>query len=174
MTIRKIIQYPNDEILRYKSKTVEKIDSRILSLLQDMSDTMYSVKGVGLAAPQIGAGYRVIVIDVQKTGLIKLINPVIKESNGERPKLEGCLSIPQVYGKVIRPEKILVKAADENGKIFEIQYEGIPAQILSHEIDHLNGVLFIDKMIAGSKTDRRHLISKNRNGEYIKKAPLIL
>lgn len=133
-----------DDILRKKSKPVDKIDDRILTLLKDMADTMYNTGyGAGLAAPQVGILKRLVVIDLGQ-GLINLINPEIIEFSGSHEVEEGCLSIPGKWGKLLRPERVKVKAWNEKGEEFIIEGEGDMAKALCHEIDHLEGILFID------------------------------
>lgn len=144
MAIRNI-RTLGDEILRQNSRIVEKIDDRILLLLKDMADTMYENNGAGLAAPQIGILKRLVVIDMGE-GLIKLINPEIIETEGVQEVTEGCLSIPGKWGKLKRPATVKVKALNEHGEEIIITGEGEFAKCLCHEIDHLNGVLFIDKV----------------------------
>lgn len=143
------IRVEGDEILRKRSREVEEINERILTLIQDMKDTMYHAEGVGLAAPQIGILKKIVVIDVG-SGTIVLINPEIVKVQGSQIDVEGCLSIPGVQGKVERPEKVTVKALNENGEMFELEGEGLLARAFCHEIDHLNGTLFIDKVIKES------------------------
>lgn len=145
-TIRTI----GDELLRKKSRKVEEINDRILILLKDMQETMYSADGVGLAAPQVGILKRIAVIDVGN-GPINLINPEIIYTEGEYVDEEGCLSIPGRQGKVLRPEKVTVKALNEKGEEFTIEGEGLLARALCHEIDHLDGVLFVDKLLEGEE-----------------------
>lgn len=148
MAIRKVLTISDDnEFLRKKSREVTVIDERILTLLDDMRETLYAENGVGLAAPQVGILRRVVVIDVGN-GLIELINPVIVYKKGEQINAEGCLSIPGKSGTVSRPEKVAVRALDRNNKEFTIEGEGLLAIALCHEIDHLSGILYIDKMIA--------------------------
>nr|MBO2494150.1 peptide deformylase [Clostridia bacterium] len=149
MAIRRIMIYGKDDVLRKESKPVEKIDERILQLLDDMAETMRHVDGVGLAAPQVGILRRVVVIDVGE-GLIELINPEILETSGQQQGAEGCLSIPGVRGEVIRPEKVRVKALNRKGEPIEITGTGLLARALCHEIDHLDGILFIDKVVPGT------------------------
>jgi len=141
--------YGKDDVLRKESKPVEKIDERILQLLDDMAETMRHADGVGLAAPQVGILRRVVVIDVGE-GLIELINPEILETSGQQQGAEGCLSIPGVRGEVIRPEKVRVKALNRKGEPIEITGTGLLARALCHEIDHLDGILFIDKVVPGT------------------------
>ena len=145
MAIRQL-RYVNDPILRKKSREVTKIDDRIKTLLNDMVETMYENEGVGLAAPQVGILRKVIVIDIGE-GILKLINPEIIEKEGESLDIEGCLSVPNRAGKVLRPERVKVKYLDIDGKEKIIEGTGLLARALCHEIDHLNGVLFIDKVV---------------------------
>ncbi|GAA0061783.1 peptide deformylase [Clostridium sp. CTA-1] len=145
MAIRNIRKY-GDELLRKKSRKIEKIDDRILTLLEDMAETMYSAEGVGLAAPQVGILKRVVVIDVGE-GLIKLINPEIIETEGSQKDVEGCLSVPGEQGEVERPYKVKVKALNEKGEEIVLEGEELLARAFCHEIDHLDGILFVDKVI---------------------------
>lgn len=145
------IRIEGDEILRKKSRIVEKIDDKIITLLDDMIETMNDSNGVGLAAPQVGVLKRVITIDIGE-GPIELINPEILEVSGQQLVIEGCLSIPTRDGKTVqgelnRPKWVKVKALNRNSEEFEIEGEGLLAQALCHEIDHLEGILFIDKII---------------------------
>lgn len=150
MAIR-TIRLEGDEILKKESRQVEVIDERIKELLDDMVETMHKYNGVGLAAVQVGILKRVIVIDLyDDKGPIKLINPIIIKQKGEQEVEEGCLSFPNKYAKMIRPKEVTVEALDENGKKVKIQAKDLLAQALSHEIDHLNGVVFVDKMIPGT------------------------
>ncbi|MDU2353620.1 MAG: peptide deformylase [Anaerococcus sp.] len=148
MAIRNI-RIEGDPILRKVSREVPEITDRIKVLLDDMGETMYSADGVGLAAPQVGILKRIIVVDPhdEETGLVKLVNPEIVESDGEQIGVEGCLSIPNYNATVKRPEHVKVKYIDEDGNEKVWDAHGFPAVILSHEIDHLNGVLFRDKSI---------------------------
>lgn len=143
MAVYKIVQ-ASDELLRNKSKQVLKIDQRIHKLLDNMRDTMYEYRGVGLAAPQIGVLKRVIVIDAGD-GLIEMINPEIIEAKGSEKAVEGCLSIPGVEGDVTRPSEIMVRGLNRDAEEVEYKAKGLIARIFQHEIDHLNGILFIDK-----------------------------
>jgi peptide deformylase len=150
MAIRKIRE-EGDEILKKKSREIEEIDDRILELLDDMVETMHKYNGVGLAAVQVGVLKRAIVIDLyDDKGPIKLINPVIVKEEGEQEVEEGCLSFPNKYAKLIRPAKVTVEALNEKGKKVKINAKELLAQALSHEIDHLNGIVFVDKMIPGT------------------------
>ncbi|KAJ51504.1 peptide deformylase [Clostridium tetanomorphum] len=145
MALRNIRKF-GDEILRKKSRVVEKIDNRILTLLDDMLETMYENSGVGLAAPQVGILKRVVVIDIGE-GPLFLINPEIIESEGSYIDEEGCLSIPGRQGAVERPYRVKVKALNREGKEIVVEGEEFLAKALCHEIDHLNGILFVDKII---------------------------
>ncbi|MDF2546843.1 MAG: peptide deformylase [Anaerosolibacter sp.] len=144
MAIRNILK-DEDPTLRKKSREIEKIDQRVITLLDDMIDTMYEADGVGLAAPQVGVLKRIIVIDVGE-GIIELINPVIVESAGEQIDVEGCLSIPGITGEVKRPARVVVRGLNRSGKTIEIIGEELLARALCHEIDHLDGILFTDKV----------------------------
>lgn len=150
MAVRIVREY-GDEVLRKKSKTVEVVDDKIRALVNDMLDTLYQYNGVGLAAPQVGILKRIVVIDTYEgKGPIVLINPEIIKEKGEQEVDEGCLSFPSQYAKIIRPKEVTVKALDETGKEFKITGKDLLAQALSHETDHLNGVLFVDKIIPGT------------------------
>lgn len=143
MALRKI-RLSNDEILRKKSKVVEKVDDRVRLILNDMADTMYNTEnGGGLAAPQVGILKRLVVMDMGQ-GLIKLVNPEIIYKEGEQKVVEGCLSIPDTWGKLKRPAKVIVKALDENGEEVTFTGTGDLAKCFCHEIDHLDGILFTD------------------------------
>ena len=146
MAIRKIVEMGKDDILRKHARRVDKFDKRLSVLLDDMADTMYEADGVGLAAPQVGILKRCCVIDVGE-GLIELVNPEILASEGEVVDVEGCLSVPGRRATVARPEKVRVHAQDRKGKHIEIEGEGLLARCLCHELDHLDGVLYVDKMI---------------------------
>ena len=143
------IREVGDDLLRKKSRTVEVVDDKIRQLIDDMYDTLkVSNDGIGIAAPQVGVLKRVIVIDLGEEGnnhVYKLVNPVITKKNGEQVCREGCLSVPGVLGDVVRPKEVTVEALDENGKRVVIKAKDLLAIVLSHEIDHLDGVLFIDK-----------------------------
>ncbi|KPC74882.1 peptide deformylase [Thermoactinomyces vulgaris] len=143
MAIRRIVQYP-DPVLKSKAKPVTKFHDRLHKLLDDMAETMADARGVGLAAPQVGILKRAIVVDIGE-GLIEMVNPEIVERRGEQlSPPEGCLSIPNLIGDVRRANYIKVKGQDRYGQPMEIEAEGYLARAFQHEIDHLNGVLFID------------------------------
>ena len=150
MAIRNL-RYEGDEILSKRAKEIDKIDDRLKELAQDMMDTMHKFDGVGLAAPQVGILKRVVVIDLYDGSKpLKLINPVIVKQKGEQEVEEGCLSFPNQFAKVIRPMEVTVKALDENGKKITVKGKELLAQALSHEIDHLDGKLFVDIMEPGT------------------------
>lgn len=144
MALRNIVK-EGDAVLSKKCRPVEKIDDKIITLLDDMAETMYANDGVGLAAPQIGILKRIAVIDIGD-GLIELINPVITETKGEQREVEGCLSVPGVSGYTVRPMTVTVTALDREGN--EVIYQGseLLARAFCHEIDHLDGVLFREKV----------------------------
>ncbi|MFD0671817.1 peptide deformylase [Cohnella sp. GCM10027633] len=144
MSIRFIVKHP-DDVLREQAKEVTKFNANLHKLLDDMADTMYEADGVGLAAPQIGISKRVIVVDVgDDNGLIELVNPEFVTMEGEQLGPEGCLSIPGLQGDVKRSNHVVIKGFDRNGK--PIQYEGteLLSRAFQHEVDHLNGILFVD------------------------------
>lgn len=145
MALRQI-RKNGDEVLRKRAKEIRGITPAIHTLLDDMVQTMYESDGVGLAAPQVGILKRVIVIDVGE-GVVELINPEIIEADGEQVGPEGCLSIPGVLGEVKRPNHVKVKALDRTGKEIVVEGTELMARALCHEVDHLNGVLFTDKVI---------------------------
>lgn len=145
MALRNIRTY-GDEVLRKKSRKVDVINARITTLLEDMLETMYEAQGVGLAAPQVGILKRVVVIDVGD-GPLFLINPEVVETEGKCIDSEGCLSIPGEQEDVERPERVVVKAQNEKGEDITIEGTELLARALCHEIDHLDGILFVDKAI---------------------------
>ena len=150
MAIREIRQN-GDEILRKKSRVVEVVDDKIRQLLEDMLETMHKYNGVGLAAPQVGILKRVIVIDLYDGNEpLKLVNPVIVKQKGKQEVEEGCLSFPNQYAKMIRSEEIVAEALNEKGEKIKIKAKGLLAQAICHEVDHLDGILFIDNMIPGT------------------------
>ena len=150
MAIRQIREY-GDEILRKKSREVDVVDDKIRELLDDMLETMHKYNGVGLAAPQVGILKRVVVIDLyDDNGPLKLVNPKIVKQKGKQEVEEGCLSFPNQYAKMIRPEEIVAEALNEKGEKKKIEAKGLLAQAICHEIDHLDGVLFIDNMLPGT------------------------
>ena len=147
MAVRNIVE-KGDPILRKISRSVLNFDEKLATLIDDMIETMHNADGVGLAAPQVGILRRICVIDVGD-GPIELVNPVIVKEEGEQVGSEGCLSVPGQSGIVKRPMKVTVKAQDRNGNTFEITGEELLARAFCHEIDHLNGILYIDKVMRG-------------------------
>ncbi len=145
MSIRKILTLP-EPALREKSLPVRRITSNVCKLLDDLAETMYDAPGVGLAAPQVGILKRVVVVDIGE-GLIELINPVIISASGKDIAPEGCLSVPGLQGEVPRATDIIVKGLDRQGNETEIKAQDFLARALQHEIDHLNGIIFVDKVV---------------------------
>ncbi|MBQ7825288.1 MAG: peptide deformylase [Clostridia bacterium] len=144
MALRKIVCI-EDELLRKKSRPVEKFDEKLHKLLDDMAETMYHANGVGLAAPQIAVLRRIVVMDCGD-GLIEMINPEIVSTEGEQDGAEGCLSVPGRQGMVKRPMKVVARFQDRNGDWYEIEGEELLARCIMHETDHLDGTLYVDKM----------------------------
>lgn len=145
MAAYQVIELPSD-VLRARAKEVKKFNEGLARLLDNMKDTLYAENGVGLAAPQIGVSKRVIVVDAADN-YMELINPMILEMSGEQTGSEGCLSVPGIVGIVKRAEDIIVKAYNRQGKEITVEGSGLLARALQHEIDHLDGILFIDKAI---------------------------
>lgn len=145
MAIRNIVT-EGDSVLRKTCRSVLNFDERLEQLLDDMKETMYKSEGVGLAAPQVGILRRVCVVDVGD-GIIELVNPVIESEEGMQEGSEGCLSLPGKSAVVRRPMKVTVRAQDRNGNTFTVTGEGLKARAFCHEIDHLNGILYVDKAI---------------------------
>ena len=145
MAKRKIVKLGEDDILRGRCRRVERFDDRLGVLLDDMAETMYAANGAGLAAPQVGILKRVATVDVGE-GLIELINPEIIASEGAVVGVESCLSVPDKCGTVERPEKVTVRAQNRDGEYFEITGEEFLARAFCHELDHLDGVIYVDKM----------------------------
>lgn len=144
-----------DPVLRQKAKRVRSVDGSIHKLIGDMIETMHAAPGVGLAAPQVGISLRVIVIGLPEQEDIALVNPQIVRRKGERVVNEGCLSVPGYIGQLKRAESVTVKGRDRNGREVRIKAEELLAQALEHEIDHINGVLYIDRL--ESKDDLRRI-----------------
>jgi peptide deformylase len=142
MAVYKIVEI-GAEVLREKAKEVKEVNPSIIKLLDNMIDTLHAADGVGLAAPQIGVSKRVVIVKVGEV-LVELINPVISEKEGEQTDEEGCLSIPNVTGDVQRALKICVQGLNRQGELLELQAERLLARALQHEIDHLEGILFVD------------------------------
>lgn len=140
LKIRKI----GDPILRQSARQVQEITPRILTLLDDMVQTMREADGCGLAAPQVGVLRRIVVIETPESGLLELINPKIIASDGEQIEYEGCLSVPGQSGKTHRPMNVTVKALNRHGRSIEISGSGLLARAFCHELDHLDGKLYVD------------------------------
>lgn len=143
MAVYQVVTLPND-ILRAKAAPVKDINAGVLRLLDHMKDTLYAFDGVGLAAPQIGVSKRIVVIDTGDD-FYEVINPEIVESEGVQTGSEGCLSVPGVVGRVKRAQKVVVEGRDREGQPFRIEAANMLAKVFQHEIDHLDGILFIDK-----------------------------
>jgi len=170
MAILEIRTYP-DPVLAKIAKPVEHFDDKLRRLLDDMADTMYDAPGVGLAAPQVGVSLRAIVVDaspqVEGSKLLKLVNPKIVHAEGKAVCEEGCLSVPGVTAEVVRPAKIRLEAVDGDGNRIEIEDDTFLATVIQHEIDHLDGILFIDHL-GRLKRDllRRKLKKQARREEH--------
>ena len=158
MAKRKIVILGEDDILSKKCRRVEKFDEKLCEILDDMAEIMYDAGGAGLAAPQVGLLRRIAVIDVGE-GLIELVNPEIIAAEGKKIDVEGCLSVPGKAGMVERPEKVTVRAQNREGEEFEITAEGMLCKCLCHEIDHLDGIVYTDKMIE-DVSDRYRMVTK--------------
>ena len=144
MALRKIVKI-GDDVLRKTCRTQMTFDDKLKQTLDDMAETMYAAEGVGLAAPQVGILRRYCVIDVGD-GIIELVNPVITEKSGSQKGSEGCLSIPDRFEEVVRPMTVTVHAQDRDGNNFTLTAEGFKARAICHEIDHLDGILYIDRI----------------------------
>lgn len=145
MALRTIL-VQGDETLNKKCHAVTKFDEKLHELLNDMVDTMKENNGVGLAAPQVGILRRAVVVRNEDDEIYELINPEIISAEGEQEDLEGCLSVPGMYGIVKRPMKVRVRAQDRNGKVFEVEDEGLTARCFCHELEHLDGHLFTERV----------------------------
>ncbi len=146
MALRNIV-VEGDEILRKRSREVAEVDDRTRMILDDMLETMHNGEGVGIAGPQVGILRRMFIVEAEEGNPIVFINPKILEKSGSQSGEEGCLSVPGYYGTVERPEKLKVSALDRGGNPFELEAEGFLAVVISHEYDHLEGILFIDKAV---------------------------
>lgn len=162
MAVREICRLPGDLVLRQKAKRVPTIDGSIQSLIDDMVATMQQQGGVGLAAPQIGVSLRVVVIQLPDEELITLVNPEIVKRSGEREVVEGCLSVPGYAADIKRSVSVTVKGWDRHGKPVRIKATGLKAQALEHELDHLNGVLYVDHI---ESPDRLHRVGTEAQAE---------
>ncbi|WP_312469249.1 peptide deformylase [Neobacillus sp.] len=146
MAIRKIVIHPA-EILEQTCKPVEKFDKKLAKVLDDMYDTMIEYDGVGLAAPQIGLDARIAIVDIDdELGTIEMVNPRVIKTEGEQTGPEGCLSFPDLFGEVTRPNFVMIEAYDRKGRKYSLEAEGFLARAIQHEIDHLDGILFTTKV----------------------------
>ena len=153
-------------VLRTRSSNIESVDDELRQFIADLFETMDAAKGIGLAANQVGVARRVAVVDAEGTRFA-MVNPVIRSAEGRARAEEGCLSIPEVYGDVTRPDRIVLEATDEQGKPFTLEAEGLVARCIQHEIDHLDGILFVDHL---SPLKRQLLLSrykKDHRGEDV-------
>jgi peptide deformylase len=167
MAEMKII-YDGNPTLRKKAQPVKVVDSLVSQLLDDMVETMHKNSGIGLAAPQVGISKRIIVVDLggEDDEIIKMVNPRIVERNGSVLGLEGCLSIPHVYGEVERAESVVVKGLDERGKPMKVDASGLLARVFQHEVDHLDGKLFTDVAVNVRKYTPEELEEAEKEGRY--------
>lgn len=163
MSIRPILHFP-DERLRTESQPVDQVDDGIRQLIDDMFETMYEAPGIGLAAPQVNVFQRVIVIDISedKSAPLAFINPELLETRGVEQMEEGCLSVPGIYETVQRADWIRVRALDRNGDVFEKEVDGLEAVCIQHEIDHLDGKLFVDYLSNLKRQRIRKKMEKQR------------
>ncbi len=163
MAILPILQYP-DERLHRVAKRIEQVDDATRKLIRDMAETMYSAPGIGLAATQVDQHIRLIVIDISEThnDLNVFINPELLDSAGEEENEEGCLSVPGIYEKVTRAERVTVQALDEHGKPFTLKAEGLLAICIQHEMDHLQGRVFVEHLSHLKQTRIRAKLKKQR------------
>ena len=161
MAIRNILTNDKDRIfLAKKCRPVEKFDGRLATLLDDMGETLHSANGVGLAAIQVGILRRIVVIDIGD-GVRELVNPVILQKSGEQESLEGCLSVPGQWGMTKRPKHVKVRAQDRNGKTFEYEGDDLLATVSCHEIDHLDGILFLTHVVRMLSEEELENMSKS-------------
>jgi len=166
MTIHKILYLP-DPRLRQIAKPVLQFDDNLQRLIDDMFETMYDAKGVGLAAPQIGVDLRLSVIDVIGDGREQLVlaNPEIIQAEGKKEYQEGCLSVPGAYDTVTRADKVIMRAQDRQGNFYEMSADGLLGECFQHEIDHLNGKLFVDLLSPLKRTMARKKLEKFKRNE---------
>lgn len=174
--IREIVIWP-DPVLKKKAKPVDVVDDAVRRLLDDMAETMYAADGVGLAAPQIGEGFRCVVIDTsprqEGQKLLHLVNPEIVKTEGRATGNEGCLSLPGEAEEVERASKVWVRALDYNGKPYEMECEGLLAIAVQHECDHLDGVLFVDHLSSLKREIIRRRMKKLKQEQAAEKAESI-
>jgi len=162
MTVLPICRLPHDNVLRQKAKNVSGIDTSIQHLIDNMIETMQSANGVGLAAPQIGKSLRIIVLQMPDEEPQVIINPEIIKRSGEQEVTEGCLSVPGYYGEIKRSAEVTVKGKDRHSRAIRIKASGLMAEALEHEIDHLNGVLYVDHIQHEDKLHRIETAEKTR------------
>ena len=155
MAVLPIRRFPNDAVLKQKAKKVSRIDSSIQRLIDNMIETMQEVRGVGLAAPQVGVPLRVIVLQMPGEEPMVIINPAIVKRSGEQEVAEGCLSMPGYYGEIKRSASVTVKGQNREGKAIRVKATGLMAEALEHEIDHVNGTLYIDHL---ESQDKLHMV----------------
>ena len=160
MAVLPIRHFPKDPALAQKAKRVSRIDKSIQRLIDDMIETMQQAHGVGLAAPQVGVSLRVVVLQMPDEGPIAIINPEIVKCTGEQEVTEGCLSVPGYYGELKRSASVTVKGLDRQGKLTRIKATGLMAEALEHEIDHLNGILYINRI---ENQDNLHRVEVSPN-----------
>lgn len=168
MAVLEILKYPHS-VLKKRSQEVERIDENVRQLIQDMTETMYDANGVGLAAPQVGVNKRIIVLDVSpmdpEQDLFALINPEIMAEEDEIDHEEGCLSVPECQETIKRKQKVRVRGMSPEGKEVELEAQGILAIALQHEVDHLNGVLILDRLSGLKREIYRNKLKKKRQKE---------
>ena len=164
MAILPISHFPNNPVLRQKAKRVSRIDKSIQRLIDDMVETIQQANGVGLAAPQVGVSLRVVVLQMPEEEPMAIINPEIVKCAGEQVVTEGCLSIPGYLGELKRSASVTVKGRDRQGKAIRIKATGLMAETLEHEIDHLNGNLYIDHL---DSQDKLHKIEAPNSTKQI-------
>jgi peptide deformylase len=153
MAVLPIVKHP-DPVLRRKAKRVRAVDESLNRLIDNLIDTMHDAEGAGLAAPQVGVSLKIAVVQMADEDVIVLVNPEVVRKSGERYVVEGCLSVPGYRGEIKRSEQVTVKALDRNGKGFRIKAEELLAEALEHEIDHLNGILYIDLLESPDKLEK--------------------
>lgn len=163
MALLTILQYP-DNRLHKVARPISEVDAEVRQLVDDMAETMYASRGIGLAATQVDVHRRLVVIDISedKSGLTAFINPEIVERHGETVYEEGCLSVPGIYDKVTRAERVRVRALDRNGQPFELDADGLLAICIQHEIDHLDGKVFVEYL---SQLKQGRILSKLKKRE---------
>lgn len=166
MAVLPIVVHP-DPVLRHKAKRVSHIDEPLNRLIDDMIETMNDASGVGLAAPQVGISFKIAVIGIPEEEVIVLVNPEVVKKSGERTVIEGCLSIPGYRGEIKRSEQVTVKALDRRGKAFRIKADELLAEALEHEIDHLNGILYIDHLESPDKLEKVEVSEVNYEDSII-------